>query len=139
MNKEERRIYWQNYIKKNPEYRKSQKEYRKQHPDYWKDFQKQHPNYWKEYLRKLKKWAVDKLGGRCSKCGLVSEYDCVYDFHHLEENSWIKEKRPSNMRTKELIKWRRADNIPDDVILLCANCHRIETSSDEMSEIFIKN
>lgn len=89
---------------------------------------KNYPNYWKEYLRELKHWAVDKLGRKCSKCGLISEYDCVYDLHHLEENSWSKgfQRSSSNRRVKELIKWQKADKIPDDVKLLCSNCHRIE-------------
>lgn len=98
----------------------------------WEENNKtQHANhYWKAYLKKLKHWAVDKLGRKCSKCGLVSEFDCIYDFHHLEENSWSKgfQRSASNLRVKELLKWKRVDKIPEDIKLLCANCHRIEHS-----------
>jgi hypothetical protein len=84
------------------------------------------PRYMRYYFRELKHWAVDKAGRRCVDCGLVSEFDCVYDFHHLEEEkSWSKGKEnASNLRIKELLKWRRADSIPEDTILLCSNCHR---------------
>ena len=84
----------------------------------------------REKFRILKAWAVDKLGRKCVDCGLVTKYDCVYDFHHTnEEESWARKGRKRNiidwLRTKELIKWRKEDKIPDDVKLICSNCHRI--------------
>lgn len=93
--------------------------------------------YMRIYIMMEKHWAVEKLGRKCSKCGLVSEFDCVYDFHHLEEeNSWSKgsQRIASDLRLKELSKWKRADKIPEDVKLLCSNCHRIEHLEKEVEE-----
>lgn len=108
------------------------KKWQKEHPQEVKEererFLRNNPNYWKEYFKELKHWAVEKLERKCSRCGLVSKYDCIYDFHHLGKNSWVREENPTNMRIKELLKWKQADKIPDDVKLLCANCHRIEHS-----------
>jgi len=87
------------------------------------------PRYMVVYLKELKHWAIDKLGRKCSECGLVSEYDCVYDFHHEGEDSWSKghyQQSASTKRTKELIKWKKANSIPSDCKLICSNCHRIK-------------
>lgn len=83
----------------------------------------------------LKKWAVEKLGRKCSECGLVSEYDCIYDFHHEDQSkTWSREENPSNMAKKELLKWKKADKIPEDVKLLCSNCHRIKHIQNDVKE-----
>jgi hypothetical protein len=101
------------------------KNWRDNHPDL-KNYRKQ---YMREYLRKLKAWAVNKLGHKCHDCGLVSEFDCVYDFHHEGEDSWSKlQNNRSKMnveKVKILREWQLNGEIPSDVILLCANCHRI--------------
>jgi len=84
--------------------------------------------YFKRYFRELKRWAVDKAGRKCRKCGLISEHDCLYDFHHKNGSSWNhqKDNSSSSKRIKEFLKWKRADSIPEDTFLLCANCHRLE-------------
>jgi len=91
--------------------------------------------YQKLYVRNLLKWVIDKLGKKCNKCGLTFDY-CCFDFHHLDNGkSWSKFQNKENqsnqnvnvssLKIKELGKWRRENKIPDDVILLCSNCHRI--------------
>jgi hypothetical protein len=122
--KKYRRTHKEEICKKEKEWRDNHKEQEKKRTIVR---HLEHPNYWKEYFRKLKKWAVDKLGRKCSECGLESEFDCVYDFHHLGEDSWSHKENPTNMRIKELIKWKKADSIPIDCKLICANCHRIKT------------
>jgi len=89
----------------------------------------------RDYRRKrnqiLKRWAVDKLGRKCLRCGLISEHDCAYDFHHKNGNGWSRnDGTSSNLRMKELLKWRKEDKIPEDVFLICAVCHRIEEEQD---------
>lgn len=81
--------------------------------------------YERKFYRKLKHWAVDKLGRKCAECGLVSEFDCVYDFHHINKNgkNWNSK---SSIRNKTLNLWQNENKIPDEIILLCANCHRIK-------------
>lgn len=139
VNKEERVVYMADWFQhltpeKREERNEGAKDWQQKHPEQFRkkceEYRKLRKNaeYWKEYFRKLKKWAVDKKGRKCEDCGLVSEYDCVYDFHH--ENgvgTWSKEENSSNARTKELIKWRKANSIPETCKLLCANCHRIRT------------
>jgi len=89
--------------------------------------------YHQKWLEKLKFWAVHKLGDKCSRCG--KQFDlCCYDFHHVGEKSWSNTEHingintqtgASNYRTKELTKWRKENKIPEDVRLVCSNCHRI--------------
>ena len=88
---------------------------------------KQRREYMRKYMRELKQWAVDKLGRRCIDCGLISQYDCVYDFHHEGEDSW---KRDSTAKAYQLLLWKKLDKIPDDIKLICSNCHRIRTVNE---------
>lgn len=37
-----------------------------------------------------KRRAVQYKGGKCHRCGLETEYDAVYDFHHLDTSSKAK-------------------------------------------------
>jgi hypothetical protein len=104
--------------------KKSSKNYREKNHDYY-------VSYMKQYFADLKRWAVNKLGRKCCDCGLITQYDCVYDFHHEGDDSWCKEGiNKTNARIKQLIKWRRADSIPIDVKLICSNCHRIKTVTE---------
>jgi hypothetical protein len=104
VNKEERVVYMADWFQhltpeKREERNEGAKDWQQKHPEQFRkkceEYRKLRKNaeYWKEYFRKLKKWAVDKKGRKCEDCGLVSEYDCVYDFHH--ENgvgTWSKEE-----------------------------------------------
>jgi hypothetical protein len=84
--------------------------------------------YMKRYLRELKHWAVEKLGRKCVDCGLVTQHDCVYDFHHEDNNTWGKDHVA---KVYQLSLWKKLDKVPDDIKLLCANCHRIRNEHGE--------
>lgn len=76
---------------------------------------------WNEYAaqrqRRQKELAVQKMGGKCSKCG----YDkclAALDFHHLDptiKDIGISATRLGKKKLEEELK---------KCILVCANCHR---------------
>jgi hypothetical protein len=93
----------------------------------------------REKRRELKKWVVDKLGRKCADCGLVSEYDCLYDLHHInEEESWARRGRKENhiswFMSRELKRWQKENKIPESIQLLCSNCHRIRHFKTNLSK-----
>ena len=94
-----------------------------------KDYNEYHMKYQRLYNAFLKRWVVDKLERRCMNpdCNIISEHDCIYDLHHKNGDGWTnKGRNKSNFRLKDLLKWKSIDKIPDDILLLCANCHRLE-------------
>lgn len=120
--KEYMRQYNRNYQIKNHErllrqrrerYRKN----RKKEMKYIKEWQKKNPIKYREYVfrsqyrKKLR--IINKLGGKCSKCG----YDDLasLEIHHLDPT--VKER--DNDYKKEGFDLEK-------VVLLCANCHRKE-------------
>lgn len=72
--------------------------------------------------RAIKQQAVEYLGGKCQRCGLVDD-PCVYDFHHLDPT----EKDFSI--GKNALKFESIKKELDKCILLCSNCHRKEHKS----------
>jgi len=80
--------------------------------------------YTNERRIKLKKDAIDLLGGKCNDCMQEYTYQ-VYDFHHLDpktkEFNWDYARRVSKTRMIEELK---------KCVLLCANCHRIRHSNE---------
>jgi len=92
--------------------------------NHYRDYKQKHRQYTKKCQRKLKKWVVDKLGRKCARCGLISEFDCVYDLHHTKDSK-AEKWRTSYLRFRFFVKWRKENNIPKGVFLLCSNCHRI--------------
>jgi hypothetical protein len=70
--------------------------------------------------RDIKKVAVEYLGGKCSKCGLITNEYSIYDFHHKDFNK----KDFSVSSTSKSFENIKSEL--DKCILLCANCHRIE-------------
>jgi hypothetical protein len=70
-----------------------------------------------EWRRNAKRWAVEKLGGRCSRCG----YDkCVgaLHFHHVDDDKEFTFSHAGHTRSYE-----KLENELKKCILVCANCH----------------
>ncbi len=67
--------------------------------------------------RRLKEWAVAKMGGKCSECGYNKSLWAL-QFHHL--NPSIKDSNFNSMRGWS--KKRLASEL-QGCVLLCANCH----------------
>ena len=82
----------------------------------------------KKYAKKKKEGrlgvkveAINFLGGKCVRCGLVEDIPDVYDFHH---QSGEKEINIGQLITNK----SSLDKVQGELskcILLCANCHRI--------------
>jgi predicted HNH restriction endonuclease len=112
MTKRDRREYLRQYYQNNKKRcDENQLKYRKKN---WDKIRQ----YTLEYERKAKKNLVHKLGSKCAYCGIIATDDnlCIFDFHHLNP----EEKERSR-------EWINKNFDISKVILLCANCHRIET------------
>ena len=68
-----------------------------------------------------KRRVVEYLGGKCRRCGLVTDIMPVYEIHHL-----TKRTKEFNIKTIRGWSWESIKRELDKgVELLCANCHRI--------------
>lgn len=74
-----------------------------------------------------KRKIVAYLGGKCQRCGLVTDIMPVYEIHHL-----TKKNKEFNIKTIRGWSWEAIKKELDKgVQLLCANCHRIIQHSHE--------
>lgn len=115
----------QQKLEKNEYNRKRYWVHKKEISDYHKEYNQKPEikakNKRKSRLRhlKFKSWAIEYLGGKCKRCGLVDK-TCVYDFHHYDPTT--KDVAFSLLlgHSFETMKIEI-----DKCILLCANCHRL--------------
>jgi hypothetical protein len=79
--------------------------------------------------RATKARAVALLGGACADCGLRSDREVIYDFHHL----------PGKAKTQEISNlllghsWARIEKELLSCALLCGNCHRIRHDDEKLA------
>lgn len=68
-------------------------------------------------------------GEVCAYCDVTGP-DCIFDFHHVDEVKYRKH-RPIGWRIRQASEADFKNNLIPEVmeacIMLCANCHRIET------------
>jgi len=76
--------------------------------------------------REIRRWVINKLGGKCSKCG-YNKCIAALDIHHLKPETKEYKKQALSVYSS----WKRIGKIPEDVIILCANCHREEHYSSK--------
>lgn len=76
-----------------------------------------HNRYTIEQGKKKRKYAVDKLGGKCVACGFNRWIEAL-DIHHT--NPSAKDPNFSSMRGWSI---ERIDRELVDCVLLCRNCH----------------
>ncbi len=81
-------------------------------------FKEAEAKFKRDRKRRIKMWAIEKLGGKCTKCGLT-HHPAVYDFHHLDPKT--KEIGIGSMITYKI---SRLEEELAKCILVCANCHR---------------
>jgi hypothetical protein len=73
-----------------------------------------------KYIQETKKRCMEYLGGKCSVCGLKTDFLSVYDFHHKNP-----EEKESCIRELLNYSWEKIEKELIKCILVCANCHRI--------------
>lgn len=83
----------------------------------------------------LKKKCVQYLGGKCLDCGLEDECPVIYDFHHRDPKTKIKNignllqgRNNLNMSKKLIEELDKCD-------LLCSNCHRRRHYMDKSANV----
>ncbi len=87
--------------------------------DYWN--KNSGPTHRKrEWMRKME--IIKNLGGKCSRCGM-DDFRCL-DIHHIDPSRKQRPKDGSYTMSRRLKDWSAN---PDNLELLCANCHRLET------------
>jgi 5-methylcytosine-specific restriction endonuclease McrA len=119
----ERKEYLVNYRKENKE--KWVQYFRDYSSKYTKE-NKSNVQQRKNIDRKNKKLkAIAFMGGCCKDCGLKSEYESVYDFHHLDP----KEKEIGISRLLGN-GWEKIKIELEKCVMLCANCHRIRHTKE---------
>src|SRR6056300_1374891 len=77
--------------------------------------------------RRNKLEAIKYKGGSCVDCGGTFP-PRVFDFHHVNPDD--KEHKIASMLRSQ--SWENAKQELDKCVLLCANCHRIRHSEDEL-------
>ena len=77
------------------------------------DFKKQ-----KRLTHKIK--AIEFLGGKCIMCGIKSDCNDIYDFHHRDPK--IKEFSLNYLMNTD---WNQIETELNKCDLLCSNCHKI--------------
>lgn len=71
-----------------------------------------------ERLFRLKKRAIDFLGGKCVSCG-YNKHFAALDFHHTDPST--KDIGWGRLRKR---KWETIKQELSKCVLLCSNCHR---------------
>lgn len=74
----------------------------------------------------LKARCIAILGGKCLDCGLVSEYQSVYDFHHIDPT-----QKDFNVSKGLSRKWDKTAAELSKCVLLCCLCHRIRHEKED--------
>lgn len=69
---------------------------------------------------------IEKYGGMCQCCGLAVPKYLQLD-HVLNDGAEHRRELASNGRGGNLYKWAVANDFPDRLQLLCANCHQAKT------------
>lgn len=115
------------YYEENKEYiKKYAKKYYQENKEKIKERSIKHSKKRMEEYKNLREELINKKGGRCPLCGFEGN-TVVFDFHHTNEDGyrtdWSKSHNISK-KIKTLSDWME-NGVPDDIMIICANCHRI--------------
>lgn len=71
--------------------------------------------YYKKVIIPARQWIYRQLGNECKKCGFNDSR--AFEIH--------REGGHDDPRKREYMEWFKNKQIPEDVTLLCSNCHHI--------------
>ena len=93
---------------------------------YYKNREEFHNKYLlhKERYRHLYRVLVKFMGGKCEVCE-YNENVAALDIHHRDFKGNICNKTKHPLRRANMIEKWISGGIPDYLVLLCSNCHRI--------------
>jgi 5-methylcytosine-specific restriction endonuclease McrA len=83
---------------------------------------------WSKNRQNLRRKAIEKLGGKCVRCGFYDERALVFDHKNSDGHTERKGVNPSKYSKKlcqQIIAGAR-----DDIQLLCANCNLIKEKEE---------
>lgn len=95
----------------------------------WPKYKKKHKELKLTRLTKRKSSLIDMLGGKCQHCGLLSDNQSIFCFHHVRDKEFTLDikgmEKPWSSILDEVKKCQ----------LLCHNCHQIlhEQSREDTS------
>ena len=120
--KDNRESYYERNKDKIKEYNKK---YYEKNKEKIKEYGKKYNKKQSEIYRELKETLIEKNGGRCFICGFKGD-SIAFDIHHVNEDGYKSDWSKSynlNFKIRILSDWVE-NELPDDIQLLCANCHR---------------
>ena len=91
---------------------------RKENPEFWSQVERARAKNKKEKKNLHLKELREKLGGKCSICGYCEHVE-ILQFHHHGKNKY--------KNVSEIPNYEKRENEAKKCILLCPNCHAIET------------
>ena len=103
--------------------------------NHWKDFEGKRYQTRKAGYAARRLAIVQALGGKCLRCGINDHR--VLDIDHIERKKKLKPKHRSYPTPVRLALWEQEMQIFEDgshnLQVLCANCHRLKTWSENNS------
>lgn len=87
-----------------------------------------HSTKQKELYAFHRKSCIDAYGGQCACCGLSSEKYLQLDHINNDGKDHRKQIYPNNHHRGSMYTWAFRNNFPNNLQLLCANCHQAKTS-----------
>lgn len=82
---------------------------------------------------KLRRQAIDHLGGVCFVCG--EDYHVVLEFDHIDAIKWKSNnlvKMNGQQNTNQINRMIKSGDDPNKLFqLLCANCHKVKTHNNK--------
>ena len=103
------------------------------HVDLGGELMGHNPEAQRKSRMKLRRQAIDHLGGVCSVCG--EDYHVVLEFDHIDPIKWRSNglvKLNGQQNTNQINRMIKSGDDPNKLFqLLCANCHKVKTHNNK--------
>lgn len=95
------------------------------HSDYHRNYERIHAEK-NNNRRNARRWQdfidmVQHYGGCCTRCGNAEPM--FLQFHHINGDGGIQRSENASIRGGNRYTWFKANGYPEDLELICANCH----------------